>query len=136
MKTDELVEALSTHVEPVDRRLIGRNVGLALVAAIALTLGLAVVGLGVRADAMTARAAMFLVAKVAFAIAIVCIALVYLLRLARPGGERRTSSFWTLVPFAAVILLAVISLGSAPRSHWDRMILGRNGWNASYRYRS
>ncbi len=123
MKTDDLVAALSTHVVPVDRGLIGRNVGLALFAAIVLALGLTVAWLGLRAD-FTARTAMFLVAKVAFAMAIVAIASIYLLRLARPGGEHRGSSLWVMLPFAAVILLAAINLGSASSSRWDRMILG------------
>jgi hypothetical protein len=123
MKTDELIAVLSTHVEPVDRGLIGRNVGLALFAAIVLAIGLTAAWLGLRADFAT-RAAVFLVAKVAFAMAIVVIASIYLLRLARPGGEHKLSSLWAMVPFAAAILLAAINLGLAPSSHWNWMILG------------
>jgi hypothetical protein len=123
MKTDELVAALSRHVEPVDRGMIRRTIGLALAAAIVVALGLMGVWLGVRADFMTAHAAAFLVAKVAFAIAIVGVASIYLLRLARPGGESRTVSLWVMAPFAAAILLAIVSLGFAPHSHWNRMIL-------------
>jgi hypothetical protein len=66
---------------------------------------------------------MFLVAKVAFAIAIISIASIYLLRLARPGGESRTVSLWVMAPFAAAIVLAIISLAVAPHSHWNKMIL-------------
>jgi hypothetical protein len=124
MRTDELVAALSRHVEPVDRGFIRRTVGLALVAATVLALGLMAIWLGLRADVMTTRAAMFLVTKVVFAMAIVGIASIYLLRLARPGGERKTASVWAMAPFAAVILLAAVSLGSAPSSHWNTMVLG------------
>jgi hypothetical protein len=123
MKTDELIAALSRNVEPVDRGLIRRTVGLALVTAVGLALGLMAVWLGMRADLMTARAAVFLATKVGFAIAIIGIASIYLLRLARPGGERQAAPLWVAVPFAAVILLAAVSLGSAPSSHWSGMVL-------------
>jgi hypothetical protein len=124
MKTDELVAALSRHVEPVDRRLIHRSVGLALVAALILALGLMAVSLGVRADFITAHAAVFLIGKVAFATAIVGIALIYLLRLARPGGEHKVASLWPVAPFAAAAILAAVSLAFSPSSHWGGMILG------------
>jgi hypothetical protein len=123
MKTDELIAALSRNVEPVDRGLIRRTVGLALVTAVVLALGLMAVWLGMRADLMTVRAAVFLTTKVAFAMAIIGIASIYLLRLARPGGERRAAPLWVAVPFAAVILFAAVSLGSAPSSHWSGMVL-------------
>ncbi|ABQ39737.1 putative membrane protein of unknown function (plasmid) [Bradyrhizobium sp. BTAi1] len=92
MKTDELIAALSRNVEPVDRGLIRRTVGLALVTAVVLALGLMTVWLGIRADSMTLRAAVFLATKVAFARAIIGIASIYLLRLAR----RRASGGSTL----------------------------------------
>jgi hypothetical protein len=50
--------------------------------------------------------------------------MVYLTRLARPGGERKISPFVVVVPFIVVVALAGISLGSAPREHWERMIVG------------
>jgi hypothetical protein len=40
------------------------------------------------------------------------------------GGERRISSISMVAPFAVIILLAVISLGLGPRSHWDKMVTG------------
>ena len=79
---------------------------------------------GVRSDVMTAHALFFLAVKVLFAAAIVRLALVYLTRLARPGGERRTSSLLVATPFLVIVVLAAISLGFAPSSHWDRMIVG------------
>ncbi|WP_315837937.1 DUF1109 domain-containing protein [Bradyrhizobium prioriisuperbiae] len=124
MKTDDLVTALSAHVEPVDHRWVGRRMGMALAAGAAMALGLMLVGLGVRADLMTARAVMFLALKLAFAAGIVGLASVCLIRLARPGGERRTSSIPVVLPFAAVVLLAAISLGLTPSSHWDKMVMG------------
>jgi hypothetical protein len=124
MKTDDLVAALSTHIEPVNGKLVSRTVYVALAAGTAVAFGIMLAGLGVRADLMNARALVFLLLKLAFAVGIVGLASVYLARLARPGGERRTSSISLVVPFAAIVLLSAISLGLAPSSHWDKMVMG------------
>ncbi|OAE97368.1 hypothetical protein AYJ54_35300 [Bradyrhizobium centrolobii] len=124
MKTDELVTALSRHLEPVDRGLIRRTVGLAVAVAIIVAFSVMALWLGVRTDFVTAYAAAFLIAKLAFAVTVISIASVYLIRLSSPGGERGRPAFWAFVPFAATILLAAVSLGSAPSSHWNRMIVG------------
>ncbi|WP_342728359.1 DUF1109 domain-containing protein [Bradyrhizobium sp. B097] len=124
MKTDELIAALSNNVEPVDRRLVGRTVAIALGLALVAALGLVLAGLGVRADLTTPRAVTFLFLKLAFALATVGAAAVYLTRLARPGGERKISLGLAALPFGAIMLLAAISLGQAPSSHWDRMVMG------------
>ena len=124
MKTDDLVAFLSTNPEPVDRSSIVRTLCIALAAGMVVALGIALVGLGVRSDLMTARALIFLVVKLAFAVGIVSLTLVYLTRLARPGGERRTPSFLIAMPFLIIVFLAAISLGFAPTSHWDKMIVG------------
>ncbi len=127
MKTDELVALLSTNLEPADRRSVARTLYVALAAGSIAALGLAFVGLGIRSDLMTTRAFVFLVMKLAFAIAIVGLALLYLTRLARPGGERKTPSFLVAMPFLVIVVLAGISLALAPTSHWDKMIVG-NEW--------
>jgi hypothetical protein len=124
MKTDDLVALLSTNPEPVDRNAVVRTLFVALAAGIAAALGIVFLGLGVRSDLATTRALIFLAVKLAFAFGIVGLALIYLTKLARPGGERRISPVVVAVPFLVVLFLAAISLGSAPRSHWGRMILG------------
>src|SRR6266481_4074161 len=124
MKTDDFVALLSTNLEPIDRGSVVRTLCVAVAAGIVVALGIAFVGLGVRSDLTTTRALIFLAAKLTFAIGIVGLALVYLTRLARPGGERKISPFLVALPFLVVVVLAAISLGSAPRAHWERMIVG------------
>jgi hypothetical protein len=124
MKTDDLVALLSTNVEPVDRKAVARTLYVAIALAVTVALGIAFAGLGVRPDLMTTSALTYLTIKLAFAIGIVGLAMVYLTRLARPGGERKISPFVVVVPFIVVVALAGISLGSAPREHWERMIVG------------
>jgi hypothetical protein len=124
MKTDDLVALLSTNLEPVDRGSVVRTLFVALAAGSIVALGITLVGLGVRSDLMTAHALIFLVVKLAFAVGTVSLALVYLTRLACPGGERKLPSFLVAMPFLVVVFLAAISLGFAPSSHWDQMIVG------------
>src|SRR5258708_2700870 len=124
MKTDDLVAALSAHIEPVNRKLVSRTFYIALTAGRAVAVGIMLVGLGIRSDLMTARALIFLLLKLAFTVGIVGVASVYLMRLARPGGERRISSISPVIPFAAIVLFAAISLGFAPSSHWNKMVMG------------
>jgi hypothetical protein len=124
MKTDDLVALLSTNPEPVDRSSVVRTLCVALAAGTIVALGIMLVGLGVRSDLMTAHALIFLAMKLAFAVGIVGLALVYLTRLARPGGERRTPSFLVAMPFLVIVFLAAISLWFAPSSHWNKMIVG------------
>src|SRR6266700_4169187 len=109
MKTDDLVAFLSTNPEPVDRSTVVRTLCVALAVGMVVALGIAFVGLGVRSDLMTARALIFLVVKLAFAVGIVSLTLVYLTRLARPGGERKTPSFLIAMPFLIIVPLAAIS---------------------------
>lgn len=124
MKTDELVALLSTNPEPVDRGLVVRTLLIALGAGSILAMGITIFGLGVRPDMMTSGALSFVFAKVLFAVGISSLALVYLAKLARPGGERKPRSYLVAVPFLVIMVLAAISLGLAPSSHWDKMIVG------------
>jgi hypothetical protein len=124
MKTDDLVAMLSTNVEPTGRGLVGRTISVAIAVGAVVALGLMLVGLGVRADLTTARAAVFLLFKVAFALAVLGVAMRYLTTLARPGAGRGISPLTIAAPFAAIALLGAVSLGAAPSSHWNRMVLG------------
>jgi hypothetical protein len=124
MKTEELVEMLSISAKPVDRTSLVRTLCLAGVASGIVALGITFAALGVRPDLMNARALTVLFVKLAFTVGVVGLALVYLTRLARPGGERWTRPSLVALPFLAIVALAAVSLGLAPRSHWDAMILG------------
>lgn len=124
MKTDDLVALLSTNPEPVDRGLVVRTLLVALGAGSILALGITIFGLGVRPDIMMSGALSFVVAKVSFAVGIFSLAFIYLAKLARPGGELKPRSYLVAVPFLVIVALAVISLGLAPSSHWNKMIVG------------
>src|SRR5947207_15624577 len=124
MKTDDLVAMLSANVEPVGRGLVGRTISIAVAAGAVIALGFMLAGLGIRADLTTTRATVFLLLKVAFALAVVGLAIRYLTRLARPGAEGGISPLAIAVPFAAIALFGAASLGGPPALHVNRIRRG------------
>jgi len=80
--------------------------------------------LGVRGDLVNGTALAYVATKIAFAVTIIAVASTYLTRLARPGGERKTSAAVIIAPFAVVVLLAGVSLFLAPGSHWNKVVAG------------
>ncbi|MDE4915975.1 DUF1109 domain-containing protein [Methylobacterium sp. 092160098-2] len=126
MRTDELIDRLGTSFEnepPEDPRMT-RRIGLAAAAGAVGALGLGVLALGLRPDLWEGDALTFLLFKVAFAAMAGVVALRYLGRLARPGGEERVHLGIAALPFVAIVLLAAISLALAPPQHWRTMVAG------------
>ena len=124
MRTDELVAMLGTNVERVDRRQVKRTIGVAIALAIVAALGSSVFVLGIRTGLNDIGALTFLVLKVAFSTGVVALTSMYLIRVARPGGERRTPVVLLVLPFVAIMILAAIDLAFAPSSHWNKMVVG------------
>jgi hypothetical protein len=127
MKTDELIAFLSAQVEPVDRRQLARSIGIGVVVAAVAAIVVMLSVFGPRMDAWNARAVGYLLLKLLFTVAIIVPGTIYLVRLARPGGERRIRSALVALPFIAIILIGAIALCFAPTAHWNRMIVG-NQW--------
>jgi hypothetical protein len=126
MKTDDLIEMLGRNVEPVDHQQVVRTIVIAVAAGGATALAAMILLFGLRADlSATAGAPAFLLAKLVFTVGLASLTSAYLIKLARPGGERKTSIAAVAAPFAAVMLIGAISLVFAPTSHWDEMVMGR-----------
>jgi hypothetical protein len=125
MKTDELIDVLSTNIEPVDTQKVTRILQIAILTGLVLALITGILALGVRLDLRDTGAFAFLGLKVAFGMAVTVLGSHYLLKHARPGGETRSWISLAGVPFVAVMALGGISLISAPASHWDHMMMGQ-----------
>ena len=123
MRTDELIELLSTNVEPVDHRQTARSIHIAIAAGVVVALGVVFFALGPRADLTSAGAWIPAFFKIAATAVLLIPASIFLIRLARPGGEHGTPTALIALPFIAIMVLAVISLASAPGSHWKGAIL-------------
>ena len=124
MKTDDLIAMLGTNVEPVDHGRVLRSVSAGVAVSVAAAVAAMLFIFGVRTDLMEVDALAFLLLKLVFTVGILVLASIYLLRLARPGGERRISITFMALPFVGIMLLAAISLTFAPMSYWDDMIVG------------
>lgn len=123
MKTDELINLLSTNVEPVDHRLIVRNIAMAVAIGVVVALAIVLFVLGPRADLTSLRIWLLAAFKIAATVAVLAPASIYLMRLARPGGTRSTPVRFVALPFVAVMLLAALSLTFAPSEHWKGTVL-------------
>ncbi len=66
MKTHDLIEMLTTNLEPVDHRQVMRTVGMAVMAGTAVALGVMLLLFGVRADLNATSAVIFLLLKLCF----------------------------------------------------------------------
>lgn len=126
MKTSDLVTLLGTNVEPVDRNRLRRTIVIAIPAGAALALGAMTFLFGIRPDLATPSASIFVSLKIIFTMGVLTLTSVYLLLIARPGGDRKTSIGIIAAPFIGIALLAAISLGSAPESYWHRMTFGQH----------
>lgn len=124
MKTDDLIDILSEIVEPADPRYVRRVLIAAVLAGLLVACGSAFFVLGARADLREQNAIVYLLGKTSFTLASTTLATAYLIKCCRPGGERQASVAMIVAPFAAIVILATISLANAPPSHWTRMILG------------
>ena len=125
MKTDELINSLSTHVPPVNHWRTGRAIVIAILIGGAAALGAGYLALGTRSDLGESDARLYLTIKLAFVSVVIVLATTVLTRLARPGGEYRIRKSVVGLPFVAMLLLALLSLGQAPSAHWEEMIVGQ-----------
>ena len=126
MNTDDLVKMLSTNLEPVDWRAASRAILISAALGGVAAFAAMILLLGVRTDVSGLRAWMFVVLKVVFAGTILAAALMYLMRIARPGGERRVSAALTILPFAVALVVAAVSLALTPMSNWRVAIVGEH----------
>jgi hypothetical protein len=126
MKTDDLIAMLSTNVEPVDHRQPAWAIGAALAAGAAVAVAAAVVALGLRSGLTDVPALGAVLLKIAFALAALVPASIFLVRHVRPGGERGMSLALLAFPFVVIVLGAALSLALTPSSHWSAMVAGRD----------
>jgi hypothetical protein len=126
MKTDELIGFLSTNIdqELPARRRAGRGILLAGLVSAALVVAIVSLLLGLRSDLIDRENLPFLVLKTGFALSVALIAIWYLARAARPGGEKQFSWALASLPFAGITTLGIAHLSMAPTSHWQGLLLG------------
>jgi hypothetical protein len=124
MKTEQLIDLLSTNLEPVDTQKVVRSLWIAIVAGLVLASLTCIVTLGMRQDLSNPGVLEFLFVKIGFAAAVTVLGWRLLVKHARPGGENHSRLFLTGVPFVVLVILAAVNLMLVPASHWGHLVMG------------
>ena len=123
MKTDDLIDMLSSDIDAVNPRRLERNFLLVVTAAFVLVLVGNTFALSFdwsgRFDNFR-----FLALKVAFSLSVLGLATYFLIKHLRPGGERRTVLWPTALPFIALVAFAMMELSLAPLARWHSLMIG------------
>ncbi len=124
MKTDQLIDMLSTNVEPVKSGQVWKPLiwALAIGGAASFCVMLATVGL--RTDAAGGIHVGFLALKLLFMLSVIGTGTALLMKLIRPGQEARKLFRFLFLPFLVAGFVGIVALALQPSSAWDRMILG------------
>jgi hypothetical protein len=124
MKTDDLIAALSTDLEPAPRHAVVLRLVIALGVGIILSSALMMLWLGPRPDMMPAMATPMFWMKLAYALSIAAFGFGLIDRLARPGGRGGVFRLLLFVPLAFMIAMALYRYAQAPPERHMAMLLG------------
>ena len=124
MKTDQLIDMLSTNVEPVKSGQVWKPLiwALAIGGVASFCVMLATVGL--RTEAAGVSHLGFLALRVLFMLSLVGVGTALLIKLIRPGQDGRKLFTFIFLPFLAAGLAGIVALALEPSAAWHPMILG------------
>src|SRR6266852_514492 len=124
MKTDQLINILSTNLEPVKRGQIAKTLALALIVGGTAAFCVMLSTVGLRSGLTFSLN--FLALKLFFTLSLLGIGTVLLARLARPGHSGKKLSTLTFLPFLVIAIAGAVALGFESPMTWGRMLLGMN----------
>ena len=124
MKTDQLIEMLSTNVEPVKPGRFKKALAFTLLfggaAAFCLMLGT----VGLRSDVSTAILSGFIALKLFFTLILIGAGTLLLTKLIQPGQDGRRSYVVIFLSFLALGLAGIGTLVIHPQTAWGPMVMG------------
>jgi hypothetical protein len=129
MKTEQLIDMLSTNVEFVKRGQVRKTLTFALVFGGLAAFCLMLATIGLRPDIGNGAHLGFIALKLLFALSLIVLGAVALVRSMHPGRDGRRVLGLILVPFIAIILAGVLALAVGGSAAWVRMVVG-TGWAA------
>jgi hypothetical protein len=124
MKTDALIDRLAEGVPPVSPNAAPRALMLGLSAGALVSFALMLAWLGLRPDLAHAVATEAYWIKFAYTLAFALFGVWTLERLSRPGAAWSAQALLELVPFALVVLLAVLEWRDAAPEEHRRLLMG------------
>src|SRR5258708_9444130 len=124
MKTDQLIDMLSTNVEPVQQGRLRKTLVGALVVGGAAAFCLMLTSVGVGVGVMDGLLAGYLTLKLLFTLSLIGVGAALLERLMRPGQDGQKLFAFVFLPFFIVMCAGVASLVFGQPMAWGRMIFG------------
>jgi hypothetical protein len=124
MKTDQLIEILSSNVEPVKPGHLRKALVLALVAGGVGAFGIMLGTVGFRPNGLPRLE--FLSLRLVFTFSLIAIGSTFLARLASPGQRSGKLVALTVLPFLVIVVTGAIAVGFASPMVWGRMLFGMN----------
>jgi hypothetical protein len=124
MKTDQLIDMLSTNVEPVQQGRLRKTLVWALVVGGAAAFCLMLATVGLRTGVTDGFLPGYVTLKLLFTLSLIGVGAGLLERLMRPGQDGRKLFAFVFLPFLIVICAGVASLIFGQPMAWGRMIFG------------
>ena len=124
MKTDQLIDMLSTNVEPVQQGRLRKTLVWALVVGGGAAFCVMLATVGFRTGLTDGFLPGYLTLKLLFTVSLVGVGAVLLERLMRPGQDGRKLFAFVFLPFIIVVCAGVASLVFGQPMAWGRMIFG------------
>jgi hypothetical protein len=122
VKTDQLIDLLSTNVEPVKSGHLKKTLVLALLIGGVAAFCVMLTAVGLRSQVSDKLDPGYLVVKLLFTISLVVLGAMLLTRLMRPGsGERNTPAVF---PFLMIACAGIIAVAFGEPMAWGRMLFG------------
>jgi hypothetical protein len=124
MKTDELIDMLSTNLEPAKSGQFRKVLAFTVVAGGLAAFCVMLATVGLRTDASGGFHPVYLALKLLFMLTLIGVGAALLARLICPGQDGRSLYTVIFLTFLAVGLAGVVTLVVRPSAAWGRMILG------------
>ncbi len=124
MKTDDLIERLSTDLEPASPWWVTRRILIGLSSGAFFSALLMIFWLGVRPDLMDAMTGTMFWVKFGYTLACSAVLMAALIRVARPGGSMGSLAWALAAPFALVGGMALWRLANAEPVIAHGMLMG------------
>src|SRR5262245_718689 len=124
MKTDQLIDILSSNIEPVKGERLRKGLVLAVVVggigAFCMMLGT----VGLRPNGPPQLG--YLALRLVFTFSLIILAAMLLARLARPGQSAGKLLKLTFIPFVVIVAAGVTAIGFQGPMAWGKMMFGMN----------
>jgi len=124
MKTDQLIDMLSTNVEPVKSGQVWKPLVWALAIGGVASFCVMLATVGLRTQAAGGIHVGFLALKLLFMLSVIGTGTALLMKLIRPGQEARKLFRFLFLPFLVTGFAGIVALALEPSAAWHPMILG------------